>query len=85
MTAVPAAARFEPIQTPEIPKAETPADPGFNGALYSAKAFGIATTLVTIGAFVGVWVVQASLGVQNVRLAFPSQWYPLNLPLNFTN
>ena len=51
-------------------------DPGFNGALYSAKAFGIATTLVTIGAFVGVWAVQASLGVQNVRNLSPFRRTP---------
>ena len=66
MAAVPASARVEPIQVPKPSKAETPSDPGFNYALYSAKAFGIATTLVTVGAFVGVWAVQASLGVQNV-------------------
>ena len=48
-------------------------DPGFDGALYSAKAFGIATTLVTIGAFVGIWAVQASLGVQNVCGILPSR------------
>ena len=48
-------AHLEPIQALKIPKAETLVNPGFNGALYSAKAFGIATTLVTIGAFVGVW------------------------------
>ena len=47
-------------------------DPGFNSAFYSAKAFGIATTFVTIGAFVGVWAVRASLGVQNVRGMVPS-------------
>lgn len=64
-TVVPAAPRVEPIQ---VPKAEALADPGFNGVFYSAKAFGIATTFVTIGAFVGVWAVRTSLGVQNVRL-----------------
>lgn len=69
-TAVPAAARPEPIRASEIHKAETLVDPGFNGALYSAKAFGIATTLVTVGAFVGIWAVQASLGVQTVRAMF---------------
>ena len=63
---MPTAARPEPIQAPKVPKAETLVNPGFNGALYSAKAFGIAAALVTIGAFVGVWAVQVSLGVQNV-------------------
>jgi len=42
-------------------------DPGFNSALHSAKAFGIATIYVTVGAFVGVWAVQTSLGVQNTE------------------
>ncbi|KAF9652381.1 hypothetical protein BDM02DRAFT_3109402 [Thelephora ganbajun] len=67
-TAVPTA-RVEPIraQAPKTPKAETLPDPGFNSALYSAKAFGVATTLVTVGAFIGVWAVQASLGVQNTE------------------
>ena len=73
---MPTAARLEPIQAPKIPNAETLVDPGFNGALYSAKAFGIATTLVTIGAFVGVWAVQASLGVQNVRNLSPFRCTP---------
>lgn len=61
------APRVEPVQVPKITKAEEAfADPGFNGALYSAKAFGIATTFVAIGAFVGVWAVQTLFGVQNV-------------------
>ena len=47
-------------------------EPGFNCALYSARAFVIATTLVTMGAFVGIWAVRASLGVENVRGVFPS-------------
>ena len=59
--------RVGPVQVPNVVKAEAVTDTGFNGALYSAKAFGIATIFVTIGAFVGVWVVQNSLGVQNVR------------------
>ena len=71
-TVVSAAPQVEPIQVPKIPKAEALEDPRFNGALYSAKAFGIATAFVTIGAFVGVWAVQSSLGVQNVRDVFVS-------------
>ena len=66
-----AAARVEPTQVSKSSEAEVFADPGFNGAFYSAKAFGIATTLVTVGAFVGVWAVRASLGVQNVRGMVP--------------
>lgn len=70
-TTAPAAAPcVESTLTPRIPKAETPSDPGFNCALYSAKAFGIATAFVTMGAFVGVWAIQTSLGVQNVRDMF---------------
>ena len=71
-TAVPAAARVEPIQVPKPSKAEIPSDSDFNGAFYSAKAFGIATALVTMGAFIGVWAVQVSLGVQNVGGIFLS-------------
>ncbi|KAF9788571.1 hypothetical protein BJ322DRAFT_1049749 [Thelephora terrestris] len=66
-TAMPAAPRVDPIHVSNAPKAETPVDPGFNSALYSAKAFGVATTLATVGAFVGVWTVQASLGVQTAE------------------
>lgn len=69
-TVVPVAARVEPIRVPKTSEAEVPSDPGFNCALHSAKAFGIATAYVTIGAFVGVWAVQTSLGVQNVRAIF---------------
>jgi hypothetical protein len=70
-TAVPAAARVEPVQVSETLKVETPVDPGFSGALYWARAFGIATAFVTVGAFIGVWAVRTSLGVQNVRDVFP--------------
>jgi len=51
-TAVPTVASVEPIQVSKTCKPETPSDPDFDGALYSAKAFGIATTLVTVGALV---------------------------------
>ena len=69
-TVAPLVPRLEPVQVPKVDKAEALADTGFNGAFYSAKTFGIATIFVTMGAFVGVWVVQTSLGVQNVRNAF---------------
>ena len=39
----------------------------FNGALYTAKAFGIATLLVGVGVASASWGVQAWLGVHNVR------------------
>jgi hypothetical protein len=41
-------------------------DDNFNGALYSAKAFGIATLIVALSASASVWGVQAYLGVKNV-------------------
>lgn len=63
---MPVAPRVEPIHVPKTSKAEALEDPDFNSALFTAKAFGIATTFVAVGAFVGVWTVQTSLGVQNV-------------------
>ncbi|KZT66604.1 hypothetical protein DAEQUDRAFT_674700 [Daedalea quercina L-15889] len=47
--------------------ATTAADDNFNGALYSAKAFGIATLLVGAGAVTTVWGVQQALGVENTQ------------------
>jgi hypothetical protein len=41
-------------------------DGSFNGALYSLKAFGIATALVVAGAAAGVWSVKTYLGVKDV-------------------
>jgi len=41
-------------------------DGGFNGALYSLKAFGIATALVVSGAAAGAWSVRTYLGVKDV-------------------
>jgi hypothetical protein len=41
-------------------------DGGFNGALYSLKAFGIATALVVSGAAAGAWSVKTYLGVKDV-------------------
>ncbi|KAH9830098.1 uncharacterized protein C8Q71DRAFT_799483 [Rhodofomes roseus] len=45
----------------------TAADDDFNGALYSAKAFGIATLFVGAGAVITVWGVQQLLGFQNTQ------------------
>lgn len=42
-------------------------DSGFNGALYSLKAFGIATALVIAGGAASVWGVKTYLGAKNVR------------------
>ena len=41
-------------------------DGSFNGALYSLKAFGIATALVVAGATVSVWGVKTYLGAKDV-------------------
>ena len=41
-------------------------DGSFNGALYSLKAFGIATALVVAGAAASVWSAKAYLGVKDV-------------------
>ena len=43
----------------------------FDGPLLSLGAFGIATAAVGVGAVLGVWGVQRSLGVQSVRLTVP--------------
>ena len=40
---------------------------GFNGALYSLKAFSIATALVIAGGAASVWGVKAYLGIKDVR------------------
>ncbi len=42
----------------------------FNGALQCAKAFGIATALVGVGAFVSVWGVRRYMAVETVRSVF---------------
>ncbi|KAH9948025.1 hypothetical protein B0H21DRAFT_735831 [Amylocystis lapponica] len=39
----------------------------FNGALYSAKAFGLATMFVTVGAGTTIWGVKTAMGVQNTK------------------
>jgi hypothetical protein len=39
---------------------------GFNGALYSLKAFSIATALVVAGGSASVWGVKTYLGVKDV-------------------
>jgi len=51
-------------QTTPLVKAEK--DGSFNGALYSLKAFGIATALVVAGAAGSVWSVKTYLGVKDV-------------------
>ncbi|EED78505.1 predicted protein [Postia placenta Mad-698-R] len=66
------------IATPTPPTASSPtlstaghevraAEDNFNGALYCAKAFGIATVLVSVGAGATVWGVKSALGVRNTQ------------------
>jgi hypothetical protein len=43
-------------------------DSGFNGALYSLKAFGIATALVVAGGAASVWGIKTYLGVKDVSV-----------------
>lgn len=47
-----------------------PPDPNdkFNGALYTFKAFGAATLIVTSIAFVGIWGLRRYFDVDNVRV-----------------
>jgi len=40
----------------------------FNAPLYTFKAFGIATALVTLGATASIWGVVKAVGASNVRL-----------------
>lgn len=54
------------LQKPPIVKVED----DFNGALYTAKAFGIATMIVTTGAVTTVWGIKLAMGVQDVRYVF---------------
>lgn len=50
------------------------AEDNFNGALYCAKAFGIATVLVSVGAGATVWGVKSALGVRNVSVLRLRAW-----------
>ena len=50
-----------PLRVPRVEK-----DSSFDGALYSLKAFGIATALVVSGAAASVWSVKTYLGVKDV-------------------
>ncbi|KAL6299311.1 hypothetical protein BKA93DRAFT_829971 [Sparassis latifolia] len=43
------------------------AEDNFNGALYTMKAFGIATLLVTVGAGTAVWGIKTALGVRDTQ------------------
>ena len=53
----------------ETVNANTGAGDDFNSALYTAKAFGLATLLVGAGAVMTVWGVKTVLDVQDVRFS----------------
>ena len=54
------------IQSSRAPE-RVPDDDGFNGALYSLKAFSIATALVVAGGAASLWGIKTYLGVRDVR------------------
>ena len=54
---------------------------GFNGALYSLKAFGIATALVVAGGAASVWGVKTYLGVRDVSVCMCLFRYMLSFRL----
>ncbi|TCD71026.1 hypothetical protein EIP91_000525 [Steccherinum ochraceum] len=65
-SAVPPPLRARPSPTPANPAVANP-DADFNGALYSMKAFGIATMIVSAGAVTTVLGVKVALGVQDTK------------------
>lgn len=56
-----------PLQGSSEDSLRVPREDRFNGALYSLKAFSIATTLVIAGSAASVWGVKVYLGVKDVR------------------
>ena len=56
-----------PFQGSSENSLRAPREDSFNGALYSLKAFSIATTLVIAGSAASVWGVKVYLGVKDVR------------------
>jgi hypothetical protein len=50
-----------------LPRNTSRREDNFNGALYSLKAFSIATALVVVGAAASLWGVKTYLGVKDVR------------------
>ena len=56
-----------PLQSSSEPPSGVVKEYSFNGALYSLKAFGIATALVVGGGAASVWGVKTYLGVRDVR------------------
>ncbi len=67
-----------PTPTKHLDLPSQPSD-DFNGALYSAKAFGIATLSVTVGATAIIWGANTVMGVKDVRARIPPQNYVLDL------
>jgi hypothetical protein len=57
-------------------------DGSFNGALYSLKAFGIATALVVAGATASVWGVKTYLGAKDVS-AYVYVFFSVSMLMGF--
>ncbi|KAH9848974.1 hypothetical protein C2E23DRAFT_403601 [Lenzites betulinus] len=63
-------ATFLPSSQSSLPSAASgasAAEDGFNGALHCAKAFGIATLLVGVGATTTIWGVRTYMGVETTQ------------------
>lgn len=57
-----------PNNTPKYQAVREEASEDFNAALYGAKAFGIATLFVSVGAVTTIWGLKTILGVRDVRI-----------------
>ena len=60
-----------PLQSSSGASSRVAKEDSFDGALFSLKAFGIATALVVAGGAAGVWGVKTYFGVRDVRNAKP--------------
>ena len=75
-----------PFQGSSEDPLRVPREDSFNGALYSLKAFGIATTLVIAGSAASVWGMKVYLGVKDVRehIHLLIMFSPLSCAANLT-
>ncbi len=69
--ATPSVEASSPLQGSSGAPLRVAKEDGFNGALYSLKAFSIATALVVTGGAATVWGVKTYLGVRDVRKKNP--------------
>jgi len=81
MTGTPSAKAGAPFRWSLEDTSRIPREDSFNGALYSLKAFSIATTLVIAGGAASVWGVKVYLGVKDtqefasaMRLTILNKW-----------